>query len=180
MRLALSLPLPLALLVAIATASPGLAADIHLDSSKQSPTPETRHSVFISAAQVLCVAQQGIQPSGKPVPAKGKRPAGVAVYGVSTLGFNVRDGDVVTEIMGQPVRSVTQGIAMILAARAAKRSSITGTAWRALRPYSVTVEQPYTMPDCSADDSDCWKSQCAKDRRSKVKPRAQAGQGTKR
>jgi hypothetical protein len=118
------------------------------------------------------MAQQGFQPTGKPVHAKGKRPAGVAVFGISGLGLGVRDGDVVTDILGQPVRSAAQGIALIIAARASNRPTIEGTVWRAMRPYAITVEQPYSMPDCSVEDSDCWKSQCEKDKKAKAKSRA--------
>lgn len=119
-----------------------------------------KQAIHVSAATVLCLAQKGLQPSGKPVPAKGKRPAGVAVYGVAGLGIGVKEGDVVTEIMGQPVRSAVQGIALIMAARAARRPVITGTVWRQARAIGVTVEQPYTIPDCDPKDAECWKSQC--------------------
>lgn len=127
-------------------------------------------SIFVSAAQVLCLAQKGLQPTGKPVAAKGKRPAGVAVYGVSGLGIGARDGDVVTEILGQPVRSVPQGVAMIVAARAARRPVITGTIWRRACPLAVTVEQPYDVTNCNADEADCWKSHCV----DRGKPKAKA------
>ncbi len=140
--------------------------------SKQPQTAETRRSIYITSTTVLCLAQQGFQPTGKPVVAKGKRPAGVAVFGVSGLGLGVRDGDIVTEILGQPVRSVAQGITLIFIARASNRPTITGTVWHAMRPSGVTVEQPYTMPNCSAQESDCWKSHCEQDKKSKAKPRA--------
>lgn len=133
---------------------------------------KSKQSIYISATKVLCLAQLGSQPSGKPIAARGKRPAGVAVYGVSALGIGARDGDVVTDILGQPVRSVAQGIMLIIAARANQRSVITGTIWRGTRPISVAVEQPYTMPDCSAEDADCWRAQCTKEEKSKPKPRS--------
>jgi len=133
-----------------------------------------KQSIYVSATKVLCLAQQGSQPSGKPTSAKGKRPAGVSVYGVSGLGIGAKDGDVVTDILGQPVRSVAQGIMIILAARAAERPVITGTLWRGMRSISVAVEQPYTAPDCSATDADCWRSQCAQEEKTKQKPTAGA------
>jgi len=141
---------------------------------------EARRSIHITSATVLCLAQQGLQPTGKPVGAKGKRPAGIAVFGVSGLGLGVRDGDVVTDILGQPVRSVAQGIALIIAARVSNRATIEGTVWHAMRPYTVTVEQPYAMPDCSAEDSDCWKSQCAQDKKTKAKSPASSRASEKR
>jgi hypothetical protein len=145
-----------------------------------SQAADTRRSIHITSTTVLCLAQQGLQPTGRPVAAKGKRPAGVAVFGVSRLGLGVRDGDIVTEILGQPVRSVAQGIALIIAARASNRPSIEGTVWHAMRPYAVTVDQPYSMPDCSAEDSDCWKSRCAQDKKAKAKPRASSAASEKR
>lgn len=138
--------------------------NVHQASGKPKP------SIFVSATKVLCLAQQGSQPSGKPAPAKGKRPAGVAVYGVSGLGIGAKDGDVITEIMGQPVRSVAQGMMLIIGARAAERPVITGTLWRGMRSFSVAVEQPYTEPDCSAGDADCWRSHCAQEEKTKHKP----------
>lgn len=121
----------------------------------------TLPSIFVPESAVLCIASQGIQPSGKPVGAKGKRPAGISLSGVTRLRLGVRDGDVLTEIMGQPVRSVLHGVALIIAARANKLPSVSGTIWRGMRSYAVTVEQPYEMPDCSSDDKSCWKSHCA-------------------
>lgn len=117
-------------------------------------------SILVPEGAVLCIASQGVQPSGKPVGAKGKRPAGVSLSGVSRLHLGVRDGDVLTEIMGQPVRSVIHGVALIIAARANKLPAISGTIWRGMRSYAVTVEQPYEMPECSPNDKSCWKSQC--------------------
>ena len=142
------------------------------DTKSHQQSTKTKPSIHVSASKVLCLAQQGSEPSGKPTPAKGKRPAGVALYGVSGLGIGAMDGDVVTEVLGQPVRSVAQGIMLIIAARAAQRPVITGTIWRGSRPISVAVEQPYTVPDCSTEDADCWKSQCAKDWKAEPKPRA--------
>jgi len=116
--------------------------------------------IYIDANTVLCIAQRGIQPSGKAVAPKGKRPGGVAVYGVSSLGVGVADGDVLTEVLGQPVRSQTQVVAMVIAARSASLSAISATLWRGMRSYTVTVEQPYDMPNCSPDDQSCWRSHC--------------------
>jgi hypothetical protein len=61
---------------------------------------------------------------------------------------------------------------MIIAARAAERQVITGTLWRGMRQISVAVEQPYTAPDCSAADADCWKSHCVQEEKTKQKPTA--------
>jgi hypothetical protein len=118
------------------------------------------HSITIDANTVLCLAQRGVQPSAKPVAQRGKRPAGVVVYGVSALGVGVTDGDVLTEVLGQPVRSQVQVVAMVIAARSQAMSSISATLWRGTRPYTLTVEQPYEAPNCSPDDATCWRAQC--------------------
>jgi hypothetical protein len=135
--------------------------------SEPSRAAASKSSIYIPAPKVLCLALQGTQPSGRPTPARGKRPAGVAVYGVTGLGVGVKDGDVITEIMGQPVHSVAQGIALIIAARAARQHLITGTLWRATRAMSIAVEQPYTVSDCDEQDADCWKSRCSESKKSK-------------
>jgi len=174
-RVVPSLPCALVLFSVTIVGSPWVAASGATHGTKSHPVSEKpKQLIYVSATKVLCFAQQGSQPSGKPVPAKGKRPAGVAVYGVSGLGIGAKDGDVVTDILGQPVRSVTQGIMMIVAARAAERPVITGTLWRGMRSISVAVEQPYTAPDCSAADADCWRSHCAQEEKRKQKPTAGA------
>jgi len=174
-RVAPSLLLALVPFLVTIVGSPWVAASDAAHGTKAHQTSEkAKQSIYVSATKVLCLAQQGSQPSGKPTPAKGRRPAGVAVYGVSGLGIGVKDGDVVTDILGQPVRSVAQGIMMIIAARAAERQVITGTLWRGMRSISVAVEQPYTAPDCSAADVDCWRSHCAQEEKTKQKPTAGA------
>jgi len=134
------------------------------DSGRKNPEPRRisppRRLLYVDAATVLCLVQDGVQPSGKPVPAKGSRPAGIAVYGVNRLGIGAIDGDILTDVLGQPVRSAAQVIAMVIAARAANRSIIFGTVWRGIHPYSISVEQPYDMPNCSPDEHDCWRSRC--------------------
>jgi hypothetical protein len=121
-------------------------------------------ALHIDTSTVLCIAQLGIQPSGKPVLQKGKRPAGIALFGVSALGVGVLDGDVLTEVLGQPVRSQFQVIAIVIAARNANMSMISGTLWRGAHAYSVTVDQPYQIPDCTSDDPDCWRTRCKDDK----------------
>lgn len=122
-------------------------------------------SISIDADTVLCIAEKGFAPTAKPVSPKGKRPAGIAVYGVSALGLGVLDGDVLTEVLGQPVRSQAQVVALVMVARGANKSTISGTLWRGMRAYSVSVQQPYEFPDCSAEQSECWRSKCKDEER---------------
>jgi hypothetical protein len=60
------------------------------------------HSVSVSAATVLELAESGARPRGKPVGATAQRPAGLRLSGVSALGIGVEDGDVLTEAAGVP------------------------------------------------------------------------------
>lgn len=122
--------------------------------------PPFSPSIHVDVGTVLCISQRGIQPTAKPVAPKGKRPAGLAVYGVGALGVGVADGDVLTEVLGQPVRTQIQVVAMVMAARSAAMRAISGTLWRGMRPYTVTVDQPYDVPDCSSDDPSCWRARC--------------------
>jgi hypothetical protein len=49
----------------------------------------------------------------------------------------------------------------VMAARSSAMSTISATLWRGMRSYTVTVDQPYDIPDCSVDDPSCWRSRCA-------------------
>jgi len=120
-------------------------------------------SIRVGAQTVLCIAESGIQPSAKPVPHKGKRPAGIAVFGVGALGLGVADGDVLSEVLGQPVKSQAQVVAMVIAARSRNMSEISGILWHGTQAFSVTVEQPYDVPNCSADEPSCWRSRCGRE-----------------
>jgi hypothetical protein len=108
-------------------------------SSSTKPLP----SVRITQSVVLRLAQRGLRPSGTPVAASGSRPAGIQVFGVGSLGVGVRDGDVLTHVSDVPVTHVGQVIAMVIAARGARKPVITGRLWRGQRWYAVVVEQPY-------------------------------------
>jgi hypothetical protein len=114
----------------------------------------------VDATTVLCLIERGVPPGAVAVARSGSRPAGVALYSVAVLGVGIAEGDVLTEVLGQRVQSPTQAIAIVLAARASNRNAITGRLWRGQRSYSIVVEQPYTVPDCSASDAHCWRSRC--------------------
>ncbi len=138
-------------------------ADTGQTASESRQSKSELRTIHIDTNTVLCIAQMGIQPGGKPVPPKGKRPAGIALSGVTALGIGVLDGDVLTDVLGQPVRSQFQVIAMVMAARSANMSTISGTLWRGTRAYSVVVDQPYEVSNCSATEPDCWRMRCKDD-----------------
>jgi hypothetical protein len=100
-------------------------------------------SIRVPEGTVLRLANSGRKPTGRPVPAEGRRPAGIQVFGASALGIGVRDGDVLTHVSEVPVSSVGQVVALVIAARGARQKAITGRLWRGELSYLVVVEQPY-------------------------------------
>ncbi len=150
-----------ALTVMVSTVSAsGLAEGTRKGTESRRAAASTR-SIHVDSTTVLCIAERGLQPNSKPAPQKGKRPAGLSVFGVGSLGLGVADGDILTDVLGQPVRSQAQVIAMVIAARNQNMSSISATLWHGMKPYTVTVDQPYDMPNCSADEPGCWRARCA-------------------
>ena len=150
-----------ALVVSAATLSGESLAEGSRKTADARRATAAARSIHIDTATVLCIAERGVQPNSKAVPQKGKRPAGLAVFGVSSLGLGVADGDVLTDVLGQPVRSQTQVVAMVLAARNQNMTTISATLWRGTKPYTVTVDQPYDVPNCSADEPGCWRAHCS-------------------
>lgn len=105
--------------------------------------PKALPAIYIKAQTVLRIANSGRRPTGKSVTAEGQRPAGVQVFGASSLGVGVRDGDIITRVSGVPVTSANQIVSLIIAARGARQSAISGQVYRGQRSYTLTVEQPY-------------------------------------
>jgi S1-C subfamily serine protease len=99
--------------------------------------------VFVSAATVLGLASRGVVPRAVPVPASGSRPAGLRLLGVAALGIGMRDGDILTHVLGAPAGSVAAVIEAVVRARASNVPVISGTFWREGRSLSLAVEQPY-------------------------------------
>lgn len=158
-----AIPVSVLLALAVSISSQSLAKDARKPTEHRRAVPTK--SIRVDANTVLCIADRGIQPSSRPVPQKGKRPAGLAVSGVGALGLGVADGDVLTEVLGQPVRSQAQVVAMVMVARNQNMSEISATVWHGTQPYSVTVEQPYDVPNCSAEEPSCWRSRCRSEER---------------
>ncbi len=110
------------------------------------PAVKVRRGVFISSATVLRLAQARAIPTAVPVPAQGKRPAGLRLLGVSGLGVGMRDGDVLTRVFGVPAASVPAVVQGVMVARARHAREISAEFWRNGEPWSLTVEQPYLQP----------------------------------
>ena len=117
----------------------------------EEPSPGVRHGVgrttarglFVSAAAVLVLAQQGARPSGIPVPSSGARPAGLMLVGVSQLGVGLRDGDILTHALGRPAVSEAAVVGAVIRARGARQSQLSGRIWRDGKTFPLVVAQPY-------------------------------------
>ncbi|HET9957054.1 MAG TPA: hypothetical protein VFQ61_21305 [Polyangiaceae bacterium] len=108
-----------------------------------SGAPAPARGVFVSAANVLRLAQARAVPHAVFVPASGARPAGLQLAGVGGLGIGMRDGDILTRVSGAPVSSVGEVVARVIAARAQRAARIGGEFWRNGEVYNLIVEQPY-------------------------------------
>jgi len=102
-----------------------------------------KKGIRVRAEAVLRLANAGARPSGIPVAAHGRRPAGLALIGVSGLGIGLVDGDVLTHAGGRPALVPGDVIGMVIGARAHHASEICGRFWRNGEPWNLIVEQPY-------------------------------------
>jgi hypothetical protein len=102
----------------------------------------TAHTVFVSEHTVLRLARAGIVPSGRPIAARGTRPAGIELSGVAPLGIGLREGDVLTEVTGRAVQTEDQVVGIILGALARQVRSISGVFFRGGVRWSLVVEVP--------------------------------------
>jgi len=105
--------------------------------------PPASGAVFVPQSAVVRLAEAHAMPRAVPVPARGNRPAGLRLIGVGALGIGMRDGDVLTEVLGTPVSSTGQVIQMVIQARGRRERVISGKFYRGEVPLSVVVEQPY-------------------------------------
>lgn len=115
-------------------------------SGKSKRAQAKKRGVFVPAAAVLRLAEARAMPSAVPVPAQGTRPAGLRLVGVGGLGIGMRDGDVLTRVLGGGVASVADVVGRVIAARDRHVREISGEFWRDGEAWSVVVEQPYLTP----------------------------------
>jgi hypothetical protein len=124
--------------------SPALAASgQRKGGQKRKPGPPAKLGVFVSAATVLRLAQGSAMPRAVAVGPQGARPAGLRLIGVSGLGIGMRDGDVLTSVLGARVGATGEVVSRVIAARARRAREISGEFWRNGVPGSIVVEQPY-------------------------------------
>ena len=110
---------------------------------KRKPGAPAKLGVFVSAATVLRLAQASAMPHAVAVGPQGARPAGLRLLGVSGLGIGMRDGDVLTSVLGARVSATGEVVSRVIAARARRAREISGEFWRNGVPGSIVVEQPY-------------------------------------
>jgi hypothetical protein len=110
---------------------------------KRKASPPAKLGVFVSAATVLRLAQASAMPRAVAVGPQGARPAGLRLIGVSGLGIGMRDGDVLTSVLGARVGATGEVVSRVIAARARRAREISGEFWRNGVQGSIVVEQPY-------------------------------------
>lgn len=136
---------------ALATPPPTPAAPQKQGKSRAKPQKPKEKAVFVPASTVLRLANGGATvPRAVYVPALGERPAGLRLLGVSALGVGMRDGDVLTRVLGAEVSSVGEVVARVIAARNQRARSISGEFWRDGSRWALIVEQPYVDPEPAA------------------------------
>lgn len=99
--------------------------------------------IRVREAVVLRLANGGVRPTGIPVPARGTRPAGVALVGVSALGIGLQDGDVLVSAAGRPTLAAGDVVGVVIGSRAHRAAEISGRFYRDGEPWNLVVEQPY-------------------------------------
>jgi hypothetical protein len=126
-----------------ATETGALAAPKKGKTRSGSATATEVRSIYVSAAQVLKLADARVRPRGVRVPADGKRPAGLKLLGVAGLGIGLRDGDVLTRAIGQPALASSAVVRAILVARSKRVKVLEGEFYRGQERWTIRVEQPY-------------------------------------
>ena len=135
---------------ALATPPPAPPPQKAAKSRAKAQKPKEK-AVFIPASTVLRLANGGATvPRGVYVPALGERPAGLRLLGVSALGVGMRDGDVLTRVLGAEISSVGEVVARVIAARNQRARHISGEFWRDGARWALVVEQPYVEPEPTA------------------------------
>jgi hypothetical protein len=101
--------------------------------------------IFIGKDTVLRLARAGTVPGATPVAATKTRPGGLALSGVGALGLGLSDGDILTEVDGQPVRSEGQVVGLVVGARSRHAEQVSAVVFRtgAGERWSLVVAMPY-------------------------------------
>jgi hypothetical protein len=133
-------------LAASPAATPGQGSAKRPGKAPKGAKAPKKRGVFVSAATVLKLAEGRAMPRAVPAAASGARPAGLRLVGVGGLGIGMRDGDVLTRVLGGGVGSVGDVVARVIAARGRRAPEISAEFWRDGEAWSLVVEQPYLNP----------------------------------
>lgn len=107
-------------------------------------SPPTR-GLRVRGATVLRLANSGHRPHGRFVPARGARPAGILLSGVTGLGIGIEDGDILTHAGGIVPKSPADVMAIVIAVRGQGVPEISGRVWHQGEVLNLVVEQPYPV-----------------------------------
>lgn len=121
--------------------------------SPSGPKRSAPRGLLVREARVRAAARSGARPVGSPVAAAGRRPAGLALYGVSALGLGLRDGDVLTRAAGAAATSAEAVINAVTAAVHRGDPVVTGEVWRGTDRMVITVEIPPSARPTHAERS---------------------------
>jgi hypothetical protein len=124
-------------------AAPAPAPEPTVKKGSRAKRPAAPKVLFVSAEMVLKLASAKVSLRGIPVAREGSRPSGLKLVGVSALGVGLRDGDVLTRALGQPVMSRSEVVRAVLGARARQEKVLEGEFYRGGERWVLRVEQPY-------------------------------------
>jgi S1-C subfamily serine protease len=101
--------------------------------------------IFIGKDTVLRLARAGTVPGATPVAPTAKHPGGLLLIGVGALGLGLSDGDILTEVEGQAVRSEGQVVGLVVGARSRHAEQVSAVVFRTGvgERWSLVVAMPY-------------------------------------
>jgi hypothetical protein len=110
---------------------------------EETSTAAPPRDVWLSGERLLRLVEAGFRPRARPVGPAGLRPAGLALSALGGARLGLRDGDVLTEVEGVPVRSEAEVAELVVSLRGRGVRVIHGRFWRGDQRFVVAVEQPY-------------------------------------
>jgi hypothetical protein len=127
---------------ALPFAAPAQKPGKHGKKGRRTPAEAPDLAVHIDEKRLVELSRHRSIPEGRPVPAQGTRPAGIALFGVGGYGVGLRDGDVLTAVEGRSVQAEGQVVAVVMVMLARHARRISGEFWRGERRGSIVVEVP--------------------------------------
>lgn len=106
-------------------------------------TPRVHRGIRVGKEAILRLARARAIPSSVPVPARWPRPPGLKLVDVGRFGLGVRNGDVLTKVMGIAALNRGAVIGAVVAARERRLPAVSAEFWRGNLRYQLYVEMPY-------------------------------------